>query len=186
MKSEKEKMLAGELYSPFNAELAAERLKAKQLLHRFNSEEGRKADQAARILAELMPNAPNDLYVEPPFYCDYGSNIHCGKRVYFNTNCLVLDAARISIGSYVFIGPSVHIYGATHPTDAKERRSRALAKPVSIGDDCWIGGGAIICPGVTIGKGCVIAAGAVVTKDVADHTLVAGNPAMTIKKLQGL
>ena len=179
-------MLSQELYSPFNAELAAERLKAKQLLHRFNSAEGQIAEKAASILRDLIPNAPNDVYVEAPFYCDYGSNIHCGKRVYFNTNCVVLDAAKISIGSYVFIGPAVHIYGATHPVDAVQRRSRALAKPVSIGDECWIGGGAIICPGVSIGNGCVIAAGAVVTKDVPDHTMVAGNPARPIKKLQGL
>lgn len=179
-------MLAEELYSPFNAELSAERLRAKQLLHRFNSVEGHTPEAAALILRDLIPNAPKDVYIEAPFYCDYGSNIHCGKRVYFNTNCVLLDAAKINIGSYVFIGPSVHIYGATHPVDAVQRRSRALAKPVNIGDDCWIGGGAIICPGVTIGKGCVIAAGAVVTKDVADYTMVGGNPARPIKKLQGL
>lgn len=178
-------MLAGELYSPVSKELAEERLKAKRLLHRLNVTEYLFTKNAAEILRELIPDAPADLYIEPPFHCDYGYNIHCGKRVYFNVNCVVLDVMKVTIGSNVLIGPGVQIYTASHPLDAVTRRSRALAKPVSIGSDCWIGGGAIICPGVSIGNGCVIGAGAVVTKSLPDNTLAAGNPAKVIRRLDG-
>ena len=186
MKSEKEKMLAGELYSPLSKELAEDRLRAKKLLHRLNVTEYVMGEKTALILKELIPNAPKDLYIEPPFHCDYGFNIFCGNRVYFNVNCVVLDVAKVTIGSHVFIGPGTHIYTATHPLDSKMRRKNALAKPVSIGDDCWIGGGVIICPGVTIGNGCVIGAGAVVTRNVPDNSLAQGNPARVVKKLNSL
>lgn len=185
MSSEKEKMLAGELYSPLAKELVEDRLKAKQLLHRLNVTEYLMNDRAAAVLRELLPNAPADVYIEPPFHCDYGYNIYCGSRVYFNVNCVVLDVARITIGSHVFIGPGVQIYSATHPVDVATRRKRAFGKPVTIGNDCWIGGGAIICPGVNIGSGSVVAAGAVVTKDVPGNALVAGNPARVIRRLNG-
>ncbi len=183
MKTEKEKMLAGELYSPINKELADDRIKAKELLHKLNVTEYMMSAGAAVILRELLPNAPKDIYIEPPFFCDYGYNIHCGNRVYFNINCVVLDVAKVSIGSNVFFGPGVQIYTATHPLDSKTRRTRALAKPISIGDDCWIGGGAIICPGVQIGNGSVIGAGSVVTKNIPENCLAMGNPARIKKKL---
>jgi maltose O-acetyltransferase len=183
MKSEKEKMLSGELYSPVSKELAEERTRAKKLLHRLNVTEYLMTEKAASVLKELIPNAPKDLYIEPPFHCDYGYNIHCGSRVYFNVNCIVLDAMKVNIGSNVLFGPAVHIYSATHPLDIKTRRSRAFGKPVSIGNDCWIGGGAVICPGVTIGNGCVIGAGAIVTRDIPDNSLALGNPARVVKKL---
>ena len=176
-------MLSGELYSPQTKELAEDRARAKMLLHRFNHALPTDYSERAAVLRELIPNAPKDLYIEAPFQCDYGSNITCGKRVYFNVNCVVLDAAGINIGSHVFIGPSVHIYAATHPMESDVRRTRALAKGVTIGDDCWIGGGAIICPGVTIGKGCVIGAGAVVTRNIPDNSLAVGNPARVIKRI---
>lgn len=182
--SEKERMLAGELYSPHEKELAEDRKRAKALLHRLNVTEYSVNERSALILKELIPNSPPDLYIEFPFFCDYGYNIHCGNRVYFNVNCVVLDAARVTIGNHVLIGPGVHIYSATHPTDAGIRRKRALAKPVSIGSDCWIGGGAIICPGVSIGNGCIIGAGAVVTKNIPDNSMAAGNPARVIKSLK--
>lgn len=185
MKTEKEKMLSGELYSPLSSELAEERMRAKKLLHRLNVAEYLMNSGAAAILQDLLPNAPADLYIEPPFHCDYGYNIHCGKRVYFNVNCVVLDVMKVSIGSYVFIGPGVHIYTAMHPVEAATRRKSLHAKPVTIGNDCWIGGGAIICPGVTIGNGCVIGAGAVVTKNIPDNSMAVGNPAKVIKKLNG-
>ena len=183
MSTEKEKMLAGEFYSPVSKELAEERLHAKKLLHRLNVTEYLMTSNAAGILRELLPNAPKDLYIEPPFHCDYGYNIHCGNRVYFNVNCVVLDVMKITIGSNVLIGPGVHIYSATHPTDIKTRSRYALGKGVSIGNDCWIGGGAIICPGVTIGNGCVIGAGSVVTRDVPANSMALGNPARVVKKL---
>ena len=183
MNTEKDKMLAGELYSPVSRELAEDRRKAKKLLHQLNVTEYLMTDKAAGVLRELLPNAPKDLYIEPPFHCDYGYNIHCGNRVYFNVNCVVLDVMPVTIGSYVLFGPGVQIYTATHPIDAKIRRSKALAKPVTIGSDCWIGGGVIICPGVTIGDGSVIGAGAVVTKDIPPNSLALGNPARVVKKL---
>lgn len=184
--TEKEKMLSGLMYSPLSQELSEERMRAKKLLHRLNIMEFVMSANSAGILRELIPNAPKDLYIETPFHCDYGYNIHCGKRVYFNTNCVVLDVMKVNIGSHVLIGPGVHIYTATHPADASMRRKAAYGKPVNIGDDCWIGGGAIICPGVTIGKGCIIGAGSVVTRDIPDYSMAAGNPAKVIKKLDAL
>jgi len=183
LKTEKEKMLSGELYSVLDGELVAERLHAKKMLHRFNVTEFIFGKNAALILKELLPNASKDIYIEPPFHCDYGYNIFTGKRVYVNVNCVFLDVMPITIGSNVFIGPAVQIYSATHPTDLSARRKKAFGKSVTIGNDCWIGGGAIICPGVKIGNGCVIGAGAVVTKNIADHSLVVGNPGRIIKKL---
>ncbi len=174
-------MLAGELYSPLDRVLVEERKKAKSLQQRYNF--GEEAGSRS-LLVELLPNGSSDILIEPPFFCDYGYNIHSGKRVYFNVNCVVLDAAKISIGSRVLVGPGVHIYASTHPVELNERKSKALAKTISIGDDCWIGGWAIICPGVKIGDNCIVAAGAVVTRDVPSDSMVAGNPARLIKKLK--
>jgi maltose O-acetyltransferase len=182
-KTEKEKMLAGEPYNAIDAELTAERTKAKNLLKQLNITEYVFGKNASLILKDLLPNASTDIYIEPPFHCDYGYNIECGKRVYFNVNCVVLDVMRVKIGSNVMFGPAVQVYTASHPMDSLERRKKENAKPVIIGNDCWIGGGAIICPGVTIGNGCVIGAGAVVTKNIPDYSLAAGNPAVVIRKL---
>lgn len=167
MKTEKEKMLSGEHYIASDEELVRERLRAKELLRSFN-------------IKKLIPNGHPSLYIEAPFHCDYGYNIYCGENVYFNVNCVVLDVAKVSIGSNVFIGPTVHIYTATHPKDHVLRRTVEGSKPVTIGDDCWIGGGAIILPGVTIGNRCVVGAGSVVTKSIPDDSVVAGNPARTL------
>ena len=183
MRTEKQKMLAGELYVASDPVLVQERTRAKQLLHRLNVTEYLLTDAARQILTELLPHAGQNLYIEPPFHCDYGSNIRCGDNVYFNVQCVVLDVATITIGSNVLFGPGVQLYAATHPLDAVERRTLELGRPITIGDDCWIGGGAVICPGVTIGAGCVIGAGAVVTKDVPAYSLAAGNPAKVIKSL---
>ena len=181
--SEEEKMLSGELYLAFDPALLAARTRAKRLLHRLNVTEYLVTDAARQILAELLPHAGQNLYIEPPFHCDYGSHIYCGNNVYFNVNCMVLDAARVSIGSNVLFGPGVQLCAATHPLDAVVRRTLELARPITIGNDCWLGGGAIVCPGVTIGPGCVIGAGAVVTKDVPPYSLAVGNPARVIKNL---
>ncbi|MGI4885190.1 MAG: sugar O-acetyltransferase [Janthinobacterium lividum] len=185
MLSEKEKMLAGELYAAGDPVLVQERTRAKQLLHRLNVTEYLITDAARQVLAELVPHAGPNFYVEPPFHCDYGSNIYCGSNVYFNVNCVVLDVAKVTIGSNVLFGPGVQLYAATHPLDAVVRRTLELGRPLTIGDDCWIGGGAIVCPGVTIGAGCVIGAGALVTKDVPAYSLAVGNPARVIKNLEG-
>jgi maltose O-acetyltransferase len=183
MKTEKEKMLAGEYYLANDELLVEERTRCKQLLKQLNVEEFVLTEKAKSILRKLVPNAPASLYIEPPFHCDYGYNLFCGENVYFNVNCVVLDVMPVTLGNNVFCAPGVQIYTATHPLEAVLRRTKENAKPVTIGDDCWIGGGAIICPGVTIGSRCVIGAGAVVTKNIPDDSLAVGNPAKVIRKL---
>jgi len=178
VKTEKEKMLAGELYDASDPCLMEERQKARQLIHRLNVTEYGDAVAYNQILSALLPNAAGDLHIEPPFFCDYGYNIHTDQKVYFNFNCVLLDVMPIHIGSNVLFGPLVQIYTATHPADAFERRKGPeFASAITIGDDCWIGGGAIITPGITIGDRCIVGAGAVVTKDVPSDTMVVGNPA---------
>lgn len=184
MKTQKQKMLSGEMYLGFDEELVRERMRAKKLMHGINVEEFVRTPRALSLIKELVPNSGSNLHIEPPFYCDYGSNIDCGDNVYFNMNCVVLDVMKVKIGSHVLFGPGVQVYTATHPLDWQQRRKEEYAKPITIGDDCWIGGGAVICPGVTIGNRVVVAAGAVVTKDIPDDTLVGGNPAKVIRKLE--
>ena len=184
MKTEKEKMLSGENYTPLDYELQKERRRAKNLLHRLNITEYRITAKARLLIEELVPNSGKNFYIEPPFYCEYGYNIICGDNVYLNTNCTILDAAQVEIGNDVLIGPNVQIYTATHPLDARERKQTAIAKSIQIGNNCWIGGGAILCPDVSIGHGSVVGAGAVVTKNVPENTVVAGNPAKVIRNLE--
>jgi maltose O-acetyltransferase len=183
MKTEKEKMLSGEKYFANDKVLTAERTKAKKLLHQINVTEYLMNANTRNNLRALFPNSHKRLYIEPPFHCDYGYNIYSGENVYFNVNCVVLDTMKITIGNYVFFGPGVHIYTATHPLDAVERRTIEFSKPVVIGNDCWIGGNSVICPGVTIGNCCVIGAGSVVTKNIPDNSLAVGNPAKVIREL---
>lgn len=184
MQTEKQKMLNGNLYNAADTELVNERRKARLLLKQLNgsSDDGQNLRQ--EILMELIPDQGLDFLVEPPFYCDYGSNIIVGDKVFFNFNCIVLDVMQVVIGNNVLFGPSVQLYTATHPMDHQERASGLeFAKPITIGSDVWIGGGAIICPGVTIGDRCVIGAGSVVTKNIAADTFAAGNPCKPIKRL---
>ncbi|MDY7394135.1 sugar O-acetyltransferase [Aureibaculum sp. 2210JD6-5] len=185
MKSEKEKMLAGELYNPNDKELIAERHKARLLFRKINQIANNDTKLTNNLFRELFGKAGKGLFIEPPFYCDYGYNIKVGNQVFMNYNCCILDVAEVNIGDRVMFGPNVQLYTATHPLDAKTRASwLEFAKPISIGNDVWIGGGAIVCPGVTIGNGAVIGAGAVVTKDVPDNVLVGGNPAKIIKEIE--
>jgi maltose O-acetyltransferase len=183
MPTEKEKMLAGELYVAADPELVAERVRARRLALRLNALDP--ADDAGyrAILAELCPNADPTVYFQPPFFCDYGYNIYAGPGVFMNFNCVVLDVCPVHIGAGTMFGPAVQVLTATHPTDAAERaRGPEYAKPIRIGRDCWIGGAAIIQPGVTIGNRCIVGAGAVVTRDVPDDTIVVGNPARPLVK----
>ena len=183
MKTEKEKMIAGEYYLAGDSVLVKDRRKAKNLLHRLNVIEYRITKKAREIIQELIPNTGTNLYIEPPFFCDYGYNIFCGDNVYFNVNCIVLDSAKITIGNTVFFAPGVQLYTSNHPLEAESRKTLENALPITIGNDCWIGGNTVICPGITIGNGCVIGAGSVVTKDIPDNSLAVGNPAKVIRKL---
>ncbi len=181
MRTEKEKMLTGDLYDASDAVLVEERRRARELIHRLNVTEYGQAAAYRQIIAALLPNVPEDISIEPPFFCDYGYNIHAGANVYFNFNCVLLDVMPICIGANTLFGPNVQIYTATHPLDARERRrGPEFAKSVAIGDDCWIGGGAIISPGITIGDRCIIGAGAVVTRDIPDDKIAVGNPARPV------
>jgi maltose O-acetyltransferase len=186
MKSEKEKMLAGELYDALDSELSADRLRARLLLQRLNSVPEDDAAEMKRILQALIPHAGDGFWLQPPFYCDYGYNIRLGEKVFLNFNCIVLDVMEVRIGSRTLIGPNVQIYTATHPMDYRERASGLeYARPVAIGDDIWIGGSAVICPGVRIGDRSVIGAGSVVTRDIPAGVFAAGNPCRVIRELEG-
>ncbi|CAG7786545.1 unnamed protein product, partial [Allacma fusca] len=137
------------------------------------------------ILKEMFsPESTDKIYIEPNFRCDYGVNITFGENAYMNFDCCILDPAPVTIGKNFLAAPGVHIYAATHPLDCIERRVFEVAKAITIGDDVWIGGMAVICPGVKIGNGVVVGAGSVVTKDVPDYVVVAGNPAKIIKHLE--
>ena len=184
VKSEREKMLTGELYNPLDPELVAARERARDLCQDLNA--GREADQEMRrrILGELLRAGGESVWIQPPFHCDYGFNIRLGKKCYFNFNCVVLDVCEVKIGDFTLFGPAVQIYTATHPLEAELRREKEYGKPVSIGSDVWVGGGAIICPGVTIGSRSVIGAGSVVTKDIPANVLAVGNPCRVIRELK--
>lgn len=178
-------MLAGELYDPLDKQLSEERIRTRLLIKALNDSREDDGDERARILKALIPNARAGLWLQPPFYCDYGFNMIVGEKVFFNFNCVVLDVTYVRIGSRTLFGPNVQIYTATHPVDPTERASGVeYAKPITIGEDVWVGGSAVICPGVTIGDRCVIGAGSVVTRDIPADAFAAGNPCRVIRDLK--
>jgi len=181
MKTERQKMLSGELYNALDTELSTARRRARLLFQKLNQSLDDEEELRHQILSDLFNSNSHIPWIEPPFYCDYGNNITLGKDVFFNFNCVILDVAPVTLGNNVWCGPNVQIYTAQHPLDAVKRRTEELGIPIIIGNDVWIGGGAIICPGVTIGDRAVIGAGSVVTKDVPEGMVVAGNPAKVIK-----
>ncbi len=184
MSTEKQKMLRGDLYNAYDPELTDERRRTRLLLKQFNDSSDDQSQLRKQLLSELIPLQGENLWIEPPFFCDYGSNIIVGDKVFFNFNCVILDVMKVSIGSNVLFGPSVQIYTATHPMNWKERATgMESAKPISIGSDVWVGGGVIICGGVNIGHRSVIGAGSVVTRDIHDDVFAAGNPCKAIKPL---
>jgi maltose O-acetyltransferase len=178
-----QKMIAGEPYDALDPELVRARERARDLCQDLNATRERDQDVRRRLLTELFASGGDSVWLQPPFWCDYGNNIYLGERVYFNFNCVVLDVCPVKIGDFVFFGPGVQIYAATHPIDPAERRTSEFGKPVTIGSDVWVGGGAIICPGVTIGNGTVIGAGSVVTKDIPAGVVAAGNPCRVIRPI---
>ena len=179
MPSEKDAMLAGELFSPADPELAADRLRARRLQRLYNTSADDDMSARLALLRELFAAVGDDrAYIEPPFFCDYGYNIDLGDNVYFNFNCVILDVVAVAIGAKTQIGPGVQILAADHPRDAAERAGGLeFGRPISIGANVWIGGGAIILPGVRIGDDALVGAGAVVTRDVPPGATVVGNPA---------
>lgn len=185
MPTEKEKMLNGELYNDKDPELIKDRLNARRITRLYNQTTETELAKRTQLLNELLGSTGQRLYIEPTFRCDYGYNIHVGEDFYANFNCVFLDVCEIRIGDNCLIAPGVHIYTATHPLDPAERRSGVeYGKPVRIGHNVWIGGQAVINPGVTIGDNAVIASGAVVTKDVPANVVVGGNPAKVIKDIR--
>jgi len=184
MVTEKEKMLSGEMYDATDPQLTAERQQARDLCKALNESYDSEQKLRERIIRELFGIAGDAIWIEPPFYCDYGSNITLGSKVFFNFNCVILDPASVIIGSNVLFGPGVQVYTFTHPISASDRRTwHEFAQPVEIGSDVWVGGGAIICPGVRIGSRSVIGAGSVVTNDIPEDMFAAGNPCRLIRHL---
>ena len=182
--TEKEKMLAGQLYQAGDPILSSERLRARKLLKEFNFSDPEESEKRQNILSQLLGSIGENCWIEPPFSCDYGYNISLGNHAFFNFNCVILDVVPVTIGDRTLVGPNVQFYPATHPIDSKTRGELwEFGKEIHVGSDVWIAGGSIICPGVKIGNRAIIGAGSVVTKDVPDDVIVAGNPARIIKKI---
>jgi maltose O-acetyltransferase len=181
--SEREKMLAGERYDSFDAELVSARTRARDLCQSLNATRAGETEARRDILRQLFATGGDSVLMEPPFFCDYGANIELGERVFFNFNCVVLDVCRVRVGSFSLFGPGVQIMTALHPLGAAERRTHEYGKPIDIGSDVWVGGGALILPGVTIGSRSVIGAGSVVTRDVPEGVVAVGNPCRVLREI---
>ncbi|WP_375458486.1 sugar O-acetyltransferase [uncultured Enterovirga sp.] len=180
--SEKEKMLAGQLYRPVDPEIQADLADTKRWLVRYNAALAAPLAERRVLLAERLGAVGEGAVIRPPFHCDYGFNIRLGRDAFLNFSCVILDVVEVEIGEGTQIGPAVQIYAADHPRDPETRRSGLeFGRPVRIGRHCWIGGGAIILPGVTIGDDAVIGAGSVVTRDVPAGATVVGNPARVVR-----
>ena len=183
MPSEREKMRAGDPYDPLDPELVAARARARDLCREFNATRDRETDRRRAILHELFGRSGDTVWIEPPFFCDYGANVEVGERVFFNFNCVILDVCPVRIGDYTLFGPGVQILTPMHPMNAEQRRRWEYGKPIEIGTDVWVGGGALILPGVRIGSRAVIGAGSVVTRDVPDGVFAAGNPCRVVREI---
>lgn len=185
MLTEKEKMIAGELYDATDAQLVADRRRARDLTRAFNASTADEGKLRKSLLSELFSAFGHKSAIEPPFYCDYGYNTFLGDSVFMNFNCVILDVVRVEIGGGTMLGPNVQIYTATHPMDYRERSAGLeFGKPIKIGADVWIGGSVVINPGVTIGDRSVIGSGSVVVKDIPAGVFAAGNPCRVIRYLE--
>jgi maltose O-acetyltransferase len=183
MRTEREKMLAGELYDPMDPALVAGRERARDLCQALNATREGEQEERRRILRELFGAGGESVWMQPPFFCDYGANIHLGERVFFNFNCVVLDVCPVRIGDYTLLGPGVQILTPLHPMNAELRRQEEYGAPIEIGADVWVGAGALILPGVRIGDRAVIGAGSIVTRDVPAGVFAAGNPCRVIREI---
>ena len=181
--TEREKMLAGKLYDPFDAELVRGRARARDLCQALNASAEAEQEKRRDILRDLFGAGGESVWMQPPFFCDYGTNIALGERVFFNFNCVVLDVCPVRIGSFTLFGPAVQILTPMHPWNAELRRREEFGKPIDIGADVWVGGGAMILPGVTIGARAVIGAGSIVTRDLPEGVFAAGNPCRVVREI---
>lgn len=182
--TEKEKMLLGMYYKASDKDLTEARNTARSLAAEYNSTAPSELERREDILKKLFKKCGRNIYIEPPFYCDYGSNIALGDNVYINFDCIILDVCNVSIGNNVFIAPRVSIFAAAHPIDADIRNSLLeFGSPVNIGNSVWIGGNAVINPGVSIGDGSIIGSGSVVTKDIPPNVIACGNPCRVIRQI---
>ena len=185
MRTEKEKMLAGEMYNPADPVLLEEREEARRKVRIYNQTAETEGEERTKILKELLGSTGDNVYMEPNIRFDYGYNTYVGENFFANFDCTILDVCEVRFGDNCMLGPSVQIYTATHPLNPTERNSgKEYAKPITFGNNVWIGGGAIINPGITVGNNVIIASGAVITKDVPDNVVVGGNPAKVIKQLE--
>jgi maltose O-acetyltransferase len=183
-RSQRERMLAGDPYIPDDPELARENERAARLTAEYANVAASDDAARARILRELLGSIGEGTVIRPPFHCDYGYQIHVGARTFANFGLIALDVGRITIGDDVQIGPNVQLLTPTHPVDPERRRAKwEAALPITIGNNVWLGGGVIVCPGVTIGDNCVVGAGTVVVKDLPANTLAVGNPARVVRRL---
>lgn len=184
MSREKDKMLSGELYKSFDAELLAERQRAKEIVFRYNSLQPSMIEERNELLKSLFGSVKGNFFIEPPFRCDYGCNIEIGENFYANYNLVILDCAKVTIGDNVLIGPNVGFYTAGHPLHFELRNEEwEFACPITIEDNVWIGGNVVLNPGVTVGRNSVVGSGSVVTKDIPANVVAAGNPCRVIREI---
>ena len=183
MATERQKMLAGELYDPRDPELVAARECARDLCHAVNATRESQHGERRRLLRELFATGGDTVWLEPPFHCDYGANIHLGANVFFNFNCVVLDVCEVRIGDHSLFGPGAQVLTPLHPFDAASRRRQEFGKPVKIGSDVWVGAGALILADARVGSRAVIGAGSVVTHDIPDDVFAAGNPCRVVRTI---
>ena len=180
----KERMLRGELYLAGDAELAADHARAQELLERYNATPHSAQDERDRVLRELLGKVGEGVVVKPPFRCDYGRHVAIEARTFVNYGCVMLDVAPIRIGSACQLATNVQLLTATHPIDPASRRlGWEYAEPITIGDNVWLGGGVVVCPGVAIGDDTVVGAGAVVTRDLPAGVVAVGNPARVLREI---
>ncbi|CAJ1228878.1 maltose O-acetyltransferase [Levilactobacillus zymae] len=184
--SEKEKMIAGnQLFNVYDDELVAERAAARKQVEAFNALGESDPAKSQALIRQLFGSTGDAVSVHANFRCDYGYNIYVDDDFFANYDCVMLDVAPIRIGKHCLLGPKVQLYSVNHPAEPELRRNGAMGigKPITLGDDVWVGGGAIICPGVTLGNNVIVGAGSVVTKSFGDNVAIAGNPARVIKSI---